>query len=162
VASGDHCCFGHTLLSCLPLKNGPEFLNQHNAVQNATLSKSVSLGCPQRGVLSPFLWSILVDVLLRLSFDFPVRFIAYADYITIDTSNKDPAIATRNLQIFCDAVWVWLSSRKFTLNALKTAFVLFSRKRSALPDLSIDVNGVKISPSPSVHFLGFIVDVNLK
>jgi hypothetical protein len=104
----------------------------------------------------------LVDDLLRLSFDFPVHFIAYADDITIVTSHKDPAMATRHLQIVCDAVGAWLNSRKLSLNALKTVFVLFSRKRSAWPDLSIDVDGVKITPSSSVHYLGFIVDANVK
>ena len=66
------------------------------------------------------------------------------------------------LQIVCDAVGVWLNSRKLSLNALKTVFVLFSRKRSAWPDLSIDVDGVKITSSSSVHYLGFIVDANVK
>ncbi len=104
----------------------------------------------------------MVDDLLRLSFDFPVHFIAYAHDITIVTSHKDPDMGTRYLQIVCDAVGVWLNSRKLSLNALKTVFVLFSRKRSAWPDLSIDVNGVKITPSSSVHYLGFVVDANVK
>ena len=40
--------------------------------------------------------------------------------------------------------------------------VFFSRKRSSWPDISIDVDGVKITPSLSVHYLGFFVDENLK
>jgi hypothetical protein len=87
------------------------------------------------GVLSPFLRNILVDDILRLSLDFPVHFIAYADNITIVTSHKDPAMATRYLQIVCDAVGVWLNSRELSLNALKTVFVLFSR--NALPGRTI-------------------------
>jgi hypothetical protein len=87
------------------------------------------------GVLSPFLRNILVDDIFRLSFDFPVHFIAYADNITIVTSHKDPAMATRYLQIVCDAVGVWLNSRELSLNALKTVFVLFSR--NALPGRTI-------------------------
>ncbi len=56
----------------------------------------------QGGVLSPFLWVILVDDLLRCSFPFPFVIIAYADDITVCVSHKDQAIACRNLQI------VWL------------------------------------------------------
>jgi hypothetical protein len=67
-----------------------------------------------------------------------------------------------NLKIVYDAVGVWLSPRKLTLNALKTVLVFFSRKRSAWLDLTIDVNTVNITLSPSVHFLGFINDENFK
>jgi hypothetical protein len=42
---------------------------------------------------------MLVDDLLRLTFDILVKFIAYADDITIVTSHKDTEIATCNLQI---------------------------------------------------------------
>lgn len=115
----------------------------------------------QTGALSPLLWNLLVDGLLRLSFSFPVKFIGYADDITIVTSHKDPAIATQNLQIVCDTVVKWLASRKLFLNPLKTVFVLFSCKLSVWPNLQI-LNDVVIRPSQSVTFLGFIVDANLK
>jgi len=132
------------------------------SVHDSTFTKPVFLGCPQGGVLSPFLWNILVDDLLRLEFDFLVIFIAYADDITIVTPHKDPEIATRNLQIACDTVVSWLRSRKLYLNALKSVFVVFSRKRIALNNLNIRINNIVIFPSLSVHFLGLIVDTNLK
>jgi hypothetical protein len=47
-------------------------------------------------------------------------------------------------QIVYDAVRVWLSSRKLTLNALKTVFVFFSRNRSARLDLTVNVNDVRL------------------
>ena len=48
------------------------------------------------------------------------------------------------------------------MNALKTVFILFSRKHIAAPNLNICINNIMISPSRSVLFLGIIVDVNLK
>ena len=81
--------------------------------------KTLHLGCHQGGVLSPFLWNLLVDGLLRLSFCFPIKFIGYADDITIVKSHKDPAIAAHNLQIFCDTVVKWLASRKLFVNPLQ-------------------------------------------
>jgi hypothetical protein len=80
---------------------------------------------------------------------------------TIVTSHKEPEIATLNLQILCDTVVSWLRSKKLYLDALKTVFFLFSRKRIALPNLNICINNIMISPSLSVHFLGIIVDANL-
>ena len=57
----------------------------------------------------------------------------------------------------------WLNSRKLTLGALKTVFVLFSRKESFFPDLSIVVNLVRIAPAQTVQILdGLVLDANLK
>lgn len=57
----------------------------------------------------------------------------------------------------------WLNSRKLTLDALKTVFVLFSRKESFFPDLSIVVNLVRIAPAQTVQILdGLVLDANLK
>jgi hypothetical protein len=80
---------------------------------------------------------------------------------TMVTSHKEPEIPTLNLQIVCDTVVSWLRSKKLYLDALKTVFFLFSRKRIALPNLNICINNIMISPSLSVHFLGIIVDANL-
>ena len=110
---------------------------------------------------SPFLWNLLVDDLLRTVFPFPVKFGAYTDEITVITSHKDPAIATRNLQLVCNVVKTWLNGKKLFLNAIKTVFALFSRKHSPLTHLFLVINGVKILSSLEVSFLGFLLDANL-
>ena len=59
-------CFG-SLLKILQ-----RFLSKRVAaisVQDSTFSKSACLGCTQGRVLSPFLWNMFVDDLLRLTFD---------------------------------------------------------------------------------------------
>ncbi|KZR96923.1 Uncharacterized protein APZ42_008471, partial [Daphnia magna] len=104
------------------------FLSQRTAIlSHNELSKShiVNLGCPQGGVLSPFLWAILIDDVLRFSFPFPHLSIGYADDLTISTSHKIPEIATRNLQLMCNAISSWCSDTKLSLNAQKTVFMLF-------------------------------------
>nr|CAH0100217.1 unnamed protein product [Daphnia galeata] len=61
-----------------------DFLSDRTAILSLDGSSSsfhVDLGCPQGGVLSPFLWSVLVDDALRLKFPFPSRIIGYADAI---------------------------------------------------------------------------------
>ncbi|KZS10420.1 Uncharacterized protein APZ42_025121, partial [Daphnia magna] len=126
-----------------------------------TLKRRVNLGCPQGGVLSQFLLSLLVDDLLRLSFPFPVKMIAYADDITIVTAHKGVYIATQNLQTACDAVGTWLSTKKLFLDAVETVFVMFSRRQVSWDNLSILINRARISPSHSASFLGFVLDAHL-
>jgi hypothetical protein len=82
---------------------------------NEPYIKMVHIGCPQGGVISPFLWNFLVDDLLRTAFPFPVKFGAYTDEIPVVTSHKDPAIATRNLQLVCNVVETWLNGKKLFL-----------------------------------------------
>lgn len=119
-------------------------VNEHNH------TRFVKLGCPQGGVLSPFLCNLLVDDLLRLTFPFPVKMIAYADDITI-TSNKEASMAKKNLQLVCDSVRA--ASRKLFLNAVKTVLVIFSRKLIPWDNLYVFINHTRISPSHTPSFL---------
>jgi hypothetical protein len=58
-------------------------------------SVRVDLGCPQGGVLSPILWSVLIEDVLRLKFPFPSLSVGFADDLTMATHHKDPLIATK-------------------------------------------------------------------
>ncbi|KZS01830.1 Uncharacterized protein APZ42_001392, partial [Daphnia magna] len=118
-------------------------------VEGFSLTKPVRLGCPQGGVLSPFLWNVLIDNLLRPHSSSPVKIIAYADDITIALRHKDPMLATRFLQEACDRTALWLESLKISLNALKSVFVLFAPRLSPNFDLSITINDVLVFPSTS-------------
>jgi hypothetical protein len=46
------------------------FLSCRTAILSHNGSTNTNLGCPQGGVLSRFLWAILIDDVLRLSFPF--------------------------------------------------------------------------------------------
>ena len=66
----------------------------------ASRTHLVNLGCPQGGVLSPFLWCVLIDDVLQTTYPFMNISIGYADDLTIAT-------ATRNLQVMCNRVSEW-------------------------------------------------------
>nr|CAH0106964.1 unnamed protein product [Daphnia galeata] len=106
------------IISALAVRNCPrylvqlvfDFLSNRTAIfflEGSSSSFHVDLGCPQGGVLPPFLWSVLVDDVLRLKFSYPFRILGYADDLTVATYHKDPSIATRNLQTMCDEVSNW-------------------------------------------------------
>jgi len=140
------------------------FLSNRQAcfsINEYCLKRNVNLGCPQGGVLSPFLWNLLVDDLLRIPFPFPTKFSGYADDANIATVHKDPSIATHNLQLACDSIGKWLATKKLFLNAAKTVLVVFSRKQITWANLSVLIDGTKISPSHSASFLGLVLDTKL-
>ena len=64
----------------------------------------ILLGCPQGSILSPFLWNILLEELLNLSFPFLFSIIAYADDIVLCTFDKCPFVAQKNLHEMCVVV----------------------------------------------------------
>ena len=122
----------------------------------------INLGCPQGGVLSPFLWSALIVDVLRLNFDFDFRVVGYADDLTLAISHKDPTQASRNLQLMCNHVLSWCIQNKMFLSAVKSVFMLISNKIVDGSDLYLSINGSCIYPSPDTQFLGFTVDSRLK
>ena len=111
------------------------FLSNRKVTLSHNCSKvesDVNLGCPQGGVLSPFLWVILIDDLLRLNFPFPFRIIAYADDLTVMTSLKDALLATKNLQSMCDAIAVWCINwlPHVTAKCLAAKWAFFAARKS--------------------------------
>jgi hypothetical protein len=153
------------IISALAVRNCPrylvqlvfDFLSNRTAIlslEGSSSSFHVDLGCPQGGVLSPFLWSVLVDDVLRLKFSFPFRILGYADDLTVATYHKDPSIATRNLQSMCDELSNWCLISKLSLNAIKTVFMIMCKRLFDWSPLSITINGMLIPPSIETLFLG--------
>ncbi len=132
------------------------------AANDASLERPVTLGCPQGGVLSPLLWNLLVDDIIRSSFPFHVHTTGYADDINLATQHKDPGMATNQLQTAVERVSQKFSEVKLSLNASKTVFMLFSKKRIPVSHLSLSIGDLKISPSQQTTFLGLLIDSNLK
>ena len=173
IKSAFDCAWHPAILAALLKKSCPLYLvrlvknflsnrKAHLTHKESSLEKTINLGCPQGGVLSPFLWNVMLDDVLRLIFPFPCKIIAYADDLTVITSHRDPMQATLNLQKACDIIGLWLKGVKLSLNAIKSVFVIFHRFRAPLPPLSLVIDGVTILTSQSVTFLGFLLDAQLK
>nr|CAH0109609.1 unnamed protein product [Daphnia galeata] len=133
----------------------------------AILTALAGRGCPTYllKMVNSFLSKRQAYDLFRTSFPFPVKMFGYAHAIgllVVATTHKDPVIATQYLQLACNSVGNWFSMRKLFLSAIKTVFVLFSRKAVPLNNFSVDINSVKIYPSLTATFLGLIFDANLK
>lgn len=157
----------HAVLKSLIKKNFPvilvKFIVNFPRFRSWTLSSplasfvtEIELGCPQRSVLSLFLWNKLLEDLLRLGFPFSFCFIAFTDDIVICTMNKDFNLANSNLQSICDAVVAWSVSVKLIFNGTKSIFMTFSSNRY-LPPLSLVDNSVPTQFSDN-RFQSIIID----
>ena len=141
------------------------FLTDRTAILetgNAELEVEIQIGCPQGSLISPFLWNILVDDLLRSFFPFSFSILAYADDLTLTATHKDKHQATRNLQNMVDVISKQLELIKLETNATKTVFMLFSRKITSDSDLFLTLNGLKINVSCSSRLLGLTLDSRLQ
>ena len=141
------------------------FLHDRSATlssADASLTRKLELGCPQGSVLSPFLWNILLDSLLRENFPFPHLFIAYADDVVLCSVHEDRNVAISNLQRMCDTAVSWGEAVKHSFNPSKSAFLLFSRKRKKDVDVDVDLfillNQDRVHRSRDCLYLGITID----
>ena len=123
--------------------------------------KRVRRGTPQGGVLSPLLWLVVVNVLLRRLETAGCRVIAYADDIVIIVRGKFICSLSELMQYYLSIIATWATSCGLSVNPEKTQLVLFSRKYKIpifrLPTLQ----GYTLSLAKEVKYLGLIVDSKL-
>jgi hypothetical protein len=93
-----------------------------------TLEGSVARGCPQGGVLSPMLWSLVVYELVGLN-ENDYNTLRYADNIAILVSGKFPYSVSEFRQESLSMVQQWCKSTQLSINPQKMVVVPFTRKR---------------------------------
>ncbi|XP_046145656.1 uncharacterized protein LOC123988941 [Osmia bicornis bicornis] len=125
-----------------------------------TVRADVARGCPQGGVLSPLLWTLVVDELIRIlaSEGFEVQ--GYADDLSITVRGRHPLDLARRLQKAIILVESWCQSHSLSVNPSKTELVLFTRRRRfyfKAPHLF----GTQLQLTDEVKYLGVILDKKL-
>ena len=119
----------------------------------------VPIGCPQGGVLSPFLWVILAEELISILYPFPFKIIGYADDIAIICWHKILEIAISNLQIIANDTVTNCERYLLDINAVKTIFMIFFNK--SVETKTIKIKETSIKPSMISKFVGFELDAKL-
>ena len=108
-------------------------LNDFSSVRN------VSGGCPQGGVLSPPLWTLVTDGLLNQLIKSGFRCIGYADDIVIIIEGKVLPTLSDLMQHAFSLVERWCRSNELAINPTKVDLALFTNRRKydmRLPHLS--------------------------
>ena len=130
------------------------------------LLRLILKGCPQGGILSPFLFNLVLDNLLRhlnsLNAD---SLQAYADDLVnsfeSSSSPNDIVVLHAKAQASLDCISSWCQSVGLDINTSKTQLVLFTKKRSPVLIPTLFIYGLPLSLSSSVKYLGVTFDSKL-
>jgi ribonuclease HI len=117
-------------------------------------------GCPQGGVLSPLLWTIVVDDLLHKLSDGGFEVVGYADDLVIMVRGKVETVICDRMEAALRLVSSWCKAEGLNVNPSKAVIVPFTRKyKVSLRDISL--NGSTIPFQDSFKYLGVTLDKRL-
>ena len=131
-----------------------------SSVDSVSVSVRAIKGCPQGGVLSPLLWSLVVDEILVLLAEADIPAIGYADDLALIISGKYEDTITNRMQVALNLVLGWCRDIGLSINPAKADIVAFTRRyKVALGPLFID--GTLVELSKEVKYLGVVLDKRL-
>jgi ribonuclease HI len=118
----------------------------------------VTRGCPQGGVLSPLLWSLVVDDLLVKLNSRGYYAQAYADDIVIFIREKFPGTISEIMSNALKCLDEWCTGEGLSINPRKTIIIPFTRRRNLGGLVNLTLSGVKIELCETVKYLGITLD----
>ena len=124
--------------------------------------RTANRGTPQGGVLSPIIFNMSLDGLLRsvTSEHNGIHIQAYADDVTLLVTGDKERVMKRRMQSALETVWNWGQKSGLTINPDKTEVVVFTlRKKWAMGPLRI--REAKIPISDEVKYLGITMTKTL-
>lgn len=127
----------------------------------STMRRSVKRGTPQGGVLSPLLWILTMNKLLKGLEERRIHVVAYADDVAILVRGKFPDTLCNIIQNVLEDVSRWAKSCGLGINASKTELILFTKKHS-IPVLNLPtLGGITLTVSEKASYLGLVLDRKL-
>ena len=113
-------------------------------------------GSPQGGVLSPFVWIMIMDTLLR-TFDHPyhpVKVVGYADDILLYICGSDPSTMKNQMEQELNKVHKWGKNHGLEFNPTKTVVTMFERATRKVNEPTIKMGGSNLTYSDNLKYLG--------
>ncbi|XP_074476551.1 uncharacterized protein LOC141758790 [Sebastes fasciatus] len=143
------------------LTNRSHFISLHN---NSSATSTVTQGVPQGSVLGPLLFIIYLFPLGQILRHFNLDFHCYADdtqiYLSTNTPHNPPL---SHINSCLSAIKAWMQQNFLKLNSDKTQLLLIGSKSTLTKtnNLTLNIDGTSVSPSPQARNLGVIFDSTL-
>ena len=118
------------------------------------------LGVPQGSVLSPTLFSVAINSVLK-ALPPSIGKMLYVDDLTIYSVSSRLEGAERQISKALRSLQEWTKQTGFTFAPAKSVCVHFHRKRSVFPEPQFSLGGVQIPVRSEVKYLGLIFDSKL-
>ena len=128
---------------------------------NTTLRGIVVSGCPQGGVLSLLLWSLVLDELLHPITDQGCHPIGYADDILVIVRGMHLDALMGVMQQILKAVDTWCRTTGLPVNPGKTDVVIFTRWYKWSTTRTLELKGQRLEISKHATCQGVILDIKL-
>ena len=123
--------------------------------------KRITKGCPQGGILSPYLWNLIMEDLLNMFPKLHSTFvIVYADDVLLLGIGIDEKIVVENLRKDMNILQRWAEKHKLNFSPSKTKLMLFSRRRQLIKP-SFKIGEVEVSWVDDHKYLGMHLDYKL-
>ena len=116
----------------------------------------LSAGVPKGAILSPLLFFLYVNDLPAVVTSGEANL--FADDTSLFAANKDPVILEHRLQQAINQASIWFNTLLVSVNALKSAVVLFCTRKMVYHTLSVHVDGKPIPQTPIHRHLGLHLD----
>ena len=119
-------------------------------------------GVPQGSLLGPILFTLYIKKLEYIAAEFGLSIQVYADdtQLYISFSHEDTSDVISVVEACLQKIEEWMKENYLQLNAAKTQIMLFDHKCD-IKDLTLNVGGNDITPSPLAKTLGVRLDDQL-
>jgi ribonuclease HI len=131
------------------------------SIGDVKVTKRVTKGCPQGGVLSPLLWNLVIDELLSKLNNNGYWTIGYADDLVIIIRGRFLGTICNLMQSALKMVEEWCRNNDLTVNPSKTEMTLFTRKRLRTGFVPPVFFGQVLNLNSHTKFLGVTLDEKL-
>lgn len=121
----------------------------------------VSRGTPQGGVISPLLWLVVVNMILKKFDSKKVKVVAYADDLVIIIQGKFLITISELMENALKELKSWCNGCGLNINPAKTELVLFTRNTRLMEFRLPRLDGIELKLSESAKYLGIILDKKL-
>ena len=123
---------------------------------------NVERSTPQGGSLSPFLWNLIIDPVIKVIEDKGGKPCVFADDVAILITGDTWTDVARKANRILHEVHKWATNNALRFNPAKSEFITYSWKKDNDIVLDICIGGVKLRRSNKVKYLGVILTEKLQ